>query len=376
MILAIHLWIQHERNFDQGCWGLGESVTQGGALEGCRDPALKSASSIYGISTAALGYAFYFAIATLAFFKTILTLRFAKLCNDISDVLVGMGFICVLYLLFFQAFIAKAFCPLCLVSSAIIIALFAIKAIQWKRGGFVPVPDSAQVREVGCASGMVFGALGLLVAVLLFVDQIATRGLGQGLSARPSASAAHLKVEDWIKPETPVLGASSGVSVIGFLDPNCPHCKETYASMMRLSAQYHDKAGFYIIPRALWSYSMLQVQALELVKQNGKYFDMWRLQFEHGKKGGLRIDDLESIFRELGMDAKDLEQRLSAVLPTVTSDLNRAKAAGINSTPSIFIDGVAATNRGENALAELIEQAVANPKAKSKNPLTDGTPGG
>ena len=28
MILAIHLWIQHERNFDKGCWGLGESVTQ------------------------------------------------------------------------------------------------------------------------------------------------------------------------------------------------------------------------------------------------------------------------------------------------------------------------------------------------------------
>lgn len=400
MILAMHLWIQHERNFDQGCWGLGENVLRGSSFEGCRDPALEPASTIFGISTAVLGYAFYFGLATLAFAKTILSLRLAKLANDVAEIVVSVCFLYVLYLLFFQAVIAKAFCPLCLVSAAITIALFAVHVVQWKHGGFVPIQDSERIREIGYASGLIFGAMGMLVAVLLFVDQIATRRFDQGSNAlqfqamvgrslprfidskrlsemapaRLSSSASHLKQEDWIKPDTPVvLGSSSGVSVIVFLDPNCPHCNDTYASMMRLAAQYQDKARFYILPRVLWSYSLLQVQALELAKQSSKYFDMWRLQFAHQQKGGLRLKDLESLFRELGMDTRDLEQRLSAVRTTVTSDASRAKAAGINSTPSIFIDGVAveATSRSENSLAKLIEQASAKPNAKS-TPSTEG----
>jgi len=102
-------------------------------------PGAGTASTIFGISTAVLGYAFYFGLATLAFAKTILSLRLAKLANDVAEIVVSVCFLYVLYLLFFQAVIAKAFCPLCLVSAAITIALFAVHVVQWKHGGFVPI---------------------------------------------------------------------------------------------------------------------------------------------------------------------------------------------------------------------------------------------
>jgi protein-disulfide isomerase/uncharacterized membrane protein len=382
MVLTLHLWIQKERNFDQGCWGIG--TTAAASAEGCRDATLERAGHLFGISTAVWGYAFYSAMAALALAQSALPSRTARRCHDLSDIVMVCAFPYAVYLVIFQAFVAKAFCPLCLLSAILVAALFTLHLLRWRRGGFVPIPDSNRVQEIGYAAIMVFGTTALLAALLLFVDQVATKGIGlsvaQTANGRPAPTVNHiipaLKNEEWITRETPVLGSASGISVVGFFDPNCPHCGGVYSTLVKLSEQYKDRVAVYILPRVLWEISIPQIEALKLAQRSGKYFDMWRLQFERQKRGGLGPKEIETLFQDLSLDSTDLTKRLANERAAILDERNKARAAGINSTPVIFIDGqpVANNDRTLERMAKLIEQAAV--KHGSKQSITIDRPTG
>jgi len=70
MILALHLWIQKARGFDQGCLGLETHAVEV-AEGGCASAGLEAGSHLFGVSNAAWGYAFYFGLALLSFGKIV-----------------------------------------------------------------------------------------------------------------------------------------------------------------------------------------------------------------------------------------------------------------------------------------------------------------
>jgi protein-disulfide isomerase/uncharacterized membrane protein len=392
MALALHLWIQKERGFDQGCWGLGGPAPA--AAEGCRDPGLEPVSHFFGVSTAAWGYLFFFAVAGFSLAKVVLPERCAVFFHTALDVVVAAGFPASICLAYYQIFVARAICPLCLVTTALITGIFVVQTVLYFRGGHVPVPANERPDEIGYATGAVFGVGGVLIAVLFFVDQIATRRLDQGATARQfelmvgrslprfidgdrlremraagaPGDGQTLKPEEWIEAGTPFIGVASGPTVVAFFDPNCPHCDTSFASVMRLAEHYKDRARVIVLPRVLWPYSLLQVQALELAREEGKYFEMWQLQFKQQQKDGLNVKQLEALFRQLNLNPTDLKDRLAKVRPAVIAKRDQARDAGINSTPAIFLDGLALTglDRTENALAKAIEAAL-----KSRKPGVD-----
>lgn len=366
MVVALHLWVQKERNFDRGCWGLGTAGASAPA-GGCQDPKLQQASYLFGVSAATWGYLFFAVIAALAFAKIGLPPVAARRCHDFSEIAVACALPYTIYLVIFQTFVAHAFCPLCLVSSTLVLLLLVVHVLIWKRGGFVPIAEPDRVQEIGYASVLTFGGATALIAVLVFVDQIATRRIEPGAFAGAAGGrpdAAHrvpptLDIQQWTGPETPALGTSRQVVVATFFDPNCPHCESVYSTILNLADHYKNTATFYIFPRILWDYSILQVQGLEVAKQQGKYFEMWRLQFAHQRRGGLKEEDLKALFADLGIKTDDLSTRLAAVRTGVLELREKARLAGINSTPTIFINGVWVNdeNRSWDGLARLIERA-------------------
>jgi len=386
MILALHLWIQKERNFDHGCWGIGATSSPAASASGCRSAELEKVSKFLGVSMAAWGYGFYFFVATMAFAQMVLPPRAASACQTASEVAVAVAFPYTCYLVFYQAVVAKAFCPLCLVSAAFVIGLFVLHAVRYWRGSFVAIPPEQRGNELGYAAGMGFVAMGALAVILLFVNHVGTRRIDEGSNVKeftamvgqalprfieveklqemkpalfdPDVPA--LKTDEWIAKDTPALGTPGQVSVVVFLDPNCPSCKGTFAKIESLAGRYRGQAAFYIISRVLWDHSLLQSQALELARPTGKYFDLWRLQLDRQKRGGLDLPAIEQLFAELGLDTFNLEQRLAAARPAVEAQRDRAIKGGINSTPTIFIDGLAIDNlsRDERSLGKLIERAA------------------
>jgi uncharacterized membrane protein/protein-disulfide isomerase len=377
--LALHLWIQKERDFDQGCWGLGEEAVQT-ATGGCHDPRLSKESELFGVSTAALGYAFYLSMVLLTSIKLLSPYRLARGCQMITEILVGSAFLISLYLVYYQIGVAHAICPLCMVSFGLTAMLFFINVVQWKKG--IKVPDNFdRTTEIGYISGILFGGIGLLITVLVFVDGVATRRIDRGSEAqrlsmmvrrmlptmvvadalKTSAEAlkghAVLKFEDWKSFNFPTLGAPDGVRVVLFLDPNCPHCRNAFKAFSRLAEKFKDKANFTLIPRPLWDYSTLQIQALDMAKTTGRYYDLWQKQFENQKRGGLELKEIRALLTDVGLPGVDREQLEPASAAVRDLRLKAAKA-GINATPSWFINDLEVTAPTERDLFSLTAEAI------------------
>ncbi len=392
MALTLHLWIQKERNFDQGCWG-AEAAASTSQVAGCQDVRLADASKLYGVSVAGLSYLFFLAMALLSFSRNIVPPEWEQRCHGIAGLVVGLALPVSLYFVGIQIE-AQAYCPLCLLTSALILALFGLYAHQWRSSGFSPTLEALRSREVGYSCGIILAGGGLAMAMLLFLDQIGTRRLDTSAEARqievvmeqalprllPVAqlamqrarsageAAKRLKLEEWVDSSTPALGAPGGVDVVFFLDPNCPTCKGSFATFLRLAEKYRSSACFYLLGRPLWDYSIPQIEALELAKSSGKYFELWQAQFEHQKQGGMVATDIAVLYKTLGLNSTDLSARLDSAYPAVFELRARAQSVGINSTPTVYVDGerVETLGRTEANLGKLIEQAVATRKLKPK----------
>lgn len=386
MVLTLHLWIQKARGFDQGCLGLDSHVA---AVEaGCNDAGLQAGSHLFGVSNAAWGYAFYFALALISFGKIVVPPGWARRLHLIGEVAVVVGFLYSGYLLYFQALVAEAFCVLCLVSIGLVTALLASHVAVRLRGGFLPIPATERAVELGLAGGALFAMMGVLIGVLVFVNRLGTRPLDQGSTGRELerivGQALQIYIDggklaemrachfDWdaqklpagrfTGPATPFIGNPSGPQVVIFYDPNCAHCRAYHPVFLRVVEKYKDRARFTIVPRLLWEESMPQVAALRLAEGSGKYFELWQRMFDLriAPRHGAGTAQIEALFRDLGIDAADLERRLAAERPAVLSLRRQENAAGITGVPVIYIGGrkVWAMNRGEACMGTLIERVL------------------
>ncbi len=367
MILTLHLWVQKARGFDQGCLGLNThpSARYGGG--GCNDADLQAASHLFGVSNAAWGYAFYFGLALLAFAKLLASPKAARRLHAAGEIGVGLALIYSGYLVYQMGFVSHAWCALCATSAVMVAALFALHLGLRLKGEILPVMGEVRTQEFRWAVGAIFGTMGVIVGVLLFVDRLGTRPLDQGSTekevqrivgrslslfidaqklgemraCRFDWQAPALDLKKFIGPDTPFLGKPDGISVIVFFDPNCPHCKEYEAEYLQAAERFKDRARFTMLPRLLWDESLPQAEALKLAAAGGKYFEVWHAMFarQPGPRRGMTTQQIGELFKELRLDTADLEKRLAAARGDVLAMRDAARAAGVNEVPAVFVDG-------------------------------------
>jgi protein-disulfide isomerase/uncharacterized membrane protein len=321
----------------------------------------------------------------ISFAKIFVPDAWARRLHLLGEIAVLSGLIYALYLVYFQAFVAHAFCVLCLTTATLIATLFVIHLVLRIRGGFQPVAESVRGIELGYAGAALFGAVGLLVPLLFFVNRLGTRPLsdvaseldqiiGEALplyidhdklmELRPckfDSDTPKIEVDKIAGPNAPFIGKADGIPVVTFDDPNCSHCQANYPGFLKLAEKYKDRAKFYVLPRMVWQYSLLQVEALELAKRQGKYFEMWQLLFDHPHQQGMEFPDIEALFHDLSLPTDNLAARLAAVEPDVSAQQHRTLEAGVGSTPSIYIEGIKVYpyNKGPECIDTLIHQKIA-----------------
>ncbi len=391
MILALHLWIQKARGFDQGCLGLSkpEFVVQ----KGCAEASDLAASHLLGVSNAAWGYAFYFGLAVLSFAKIFAPVTAWRRLHLLGEITAAAGLLYSAYLVYAMV-AASSFCVLCLTSAALVAALYLLHVCVRVRGSFQPLPETARILELGWAIGGLFVTSGLLVGVLLFVNRLGTRPLTQGNSAhelarfvgdtlpsfidaekllemracRFDAAAELLDVEKFDRFELPILGNRDGIPVTVFFDPHCGHCRELHPVILRLLERFKDRARFTLVPRALWEDSWPAVDALLLAKTQDQYLALWRLLFDRAAASRTKITagDIEHYLRQVGLGGADLKERLGAMRPRGIALRNEAKATNINHVPALYVQGrlVWEGNMSEECVATLIERRLARSKPR------------
>ncbi|MBI2018117.1 DsbA family protein [Candidatus Daviesbacteria bacterium] len=147
---------------------------------------------------------------------------------------------------------------------------------------------------------------------------------------------------DWIKGKR-----EARVSLIEYSDLQCPACKVYYPLVKRIVEEFDDSITFayrHFPLRSIHFNSQLASQALEAAGKQGKFWQMHDLLFDLQEEWA-KVQDPRSLFEKyaqnLGLDLaqfkKDLES--NQVRDEVEKDYQSAVKAGVNATPTFFING-------------------------------------
>src|SRR5438034_2190199 len=137
--------------------------------------------------------------------------------------------------------------------------------------------------------------------------------------------------------------AQAPVVIVEFADFQCPYCRQvepTITSLLdkhkgRVSLAYRDFPLFSIHPFALGA-----AEAGRCAGEQGKFWEYHDLLFAHPDK--LERPGLLEEARSLNLDEKQFESCLSSekYKTQIDADVQDASRAGVNGTPSFFINGV------------------------------------
>jgi protein-disulfide isomerase len=172
-------------------------------------------------------------------------------------------------------------------------------------------------------------------------DAILSELRKKGPAIRVALEAPRVNVA--VAPSNPSFGgATAPVTIVEFSDYQCPYCQRVEPTIKRLRATYGDKIRF------VWKdYPLTQIhpqafkagEAAHCAGDQGKYWELHDVLFN--KQQELQLDDLKRHAIELGLNTATFNQCLdsSKYEARVREGLAEGSALGVNSTPTIFING-------------------------------------
>ncbi len=180
-----------------------------------------------------------------------------------------------------------------------------------------------------------------LATVLIFVG-IAVATTNQTQSTEPIAYETLVREDSW-KQEIP----NAAITLVEFFDPECEACRAAHPQIKQILEDYSGQITYVVRYFPLHGNSELAAKTLEAAGEQGKYWEMLDILFERQSEWGEKKTPQTELFLsyagELGLDAEKFTATLnsSAYEDKIKRDRQDGIAAGVNSTPSVFLNGVA-----------------------------------
>ncbi len=148
----------------------------------------------------------------------------------------------------------------------------------------------------------------------------------------------------------PALGNKNAkVKIVEFADLRCPFCDQFYKGAEQSLINDYVKPGkvaFYFRHYAfLGPSSIVAANAAECANEQGKFWDMHNYLYENqpdeSDTSMYNVTDLTNIAGQLGMNTTQFQTCLSSnkYQKNVDADLADGQKAGVNGTPTFFING-------------------------------------
>ncbi len=131
------------------------------------------------------------------------------------------------------------------------------------------------------------------------------------------------------------------VTIVEFSDFQCPACKAAQPTVTAVLQKYKDKIRFVYreFPLPSHEFGMVAAQAAEAAGLQNKFWEMHKLLFE--KSPDLSKDKLFEYAKSLNLDidlfTKDFDSE--SVKASIAKDQYDGNAAGVDATPTFFING-------------------------------------
>lgn len=203
--------------------------------------------------------------------------------------------------------------------------------------------------------------LGTVIAMLLLFVGIIYFGASNTPEAIP---VAQVEKAELVRDHSQVLGnRKSKVTVIEFGDFQCPACASVHPMLKQLTQEYGDKIAFvfrHFPLSSIHSNADLAARAAEAAGAQDKFWEMHDMLFERQGEwsGALKARDrFVKYAQELGLDTDKFDTDLTSsnIEDRIALDKGDGQALGVNSTPTILINGQVTNARTLEALKAEID---------------------
>ena len=175
------------------------------------------------------------------------------------------------------------------------------------------------------------------------------------------AKTVRARIENTNAPAKGPAGAP--VQIVEFSDFQCPFCSRVVQPLHQVADTYKDKVRvqFRQFPlNSIHPEAQKAAEASLCANEQGKFWELHDAMF--ADQQGLQVDKLKAKAASLGLKADEFNACLDSgkMAAAVSTDLQVGEAAGVGSTPSIFINGrLLAGAQPYAELAKVIDQELA-----------------
>jgi len=174
-------------------------------------------------------------------------------------------------------------------------------------------------------------------------------------------TADKITSEDWSRGN-----ASSSVSIVEYSDFQCPACAAFYPLVEEVSAklgtQFHFAYRHFPLTQHL--NAVPAAQAAEAAGRQGKFWEMYSEIFTQQENWATSTDAktyFDGYAKKIGLDMEkfNADYDLPEIKAKIEDSIKGGIKAGVNSTPSFFLNGKKVNPQSYEQFKKLIEEATA-----------------
>jgi protein-disulfide isomerase len=201
------------------------------------------------------------------------------------------------------------------------------------------------------------------------LDQEMASRLRAGANIRVLIAEPALPVQTISTDDDPVRGdANAPVTIVEFTDFQCPSCAAMQPILEEILKTYGNKVRLVVrdFPLAMHANARKAAEAANAANAQGKFFEYTALLFKRQDK--LDVPSLKQYATELGLNRARFDVDLDGgkFAAEIKHDLDDGEIYGVDSTPAVFVNGIALREMSIEALRTLIDQRLAGANAAPK----------
>jgi len=155
-------------------------------------------------------------------------------------------------------------------------------------------------------------------------------------------------------------GPNAPVTIVEFTDYECPSCGATQPVLEEVVKEYGDRVKLVArnFPLDQHKFAFKAAEAAEAAREQGKYWEYVAILFENQK--ALEVEKLKEYADKLSLDRKRFDLALDSgkFADKVKRDVAEGDKIGVDSTPTVFINGKRTKDKTHEGLKVAIEAAL------------------
>lgn len=161
--------------------------------------------------------------------------------------------------------------------------------------------------------------------------------------------------------KSPIIGnPKAPVSVVAFLDFQCPYCARTYPTLKQLLEKYPKDVNLIIkhYPLPMHRFAEHAAKAALAAEKQKKYEQLTEALFANFSS--INEQTIQKYAQDANLDMKKFNKDIAdpSIADIINADRQLGQKLRVRGVPTLFVNGAVAKGRSLDALSQMVEQAL------------------